>query len=116
MNLERSASDNFNSSPGLHVAITLKSLLKFLSSLFSLPVNVPGISSTKVRLCFPENNSLNLSKTMVFTWGISFNIRDFLFKIADSINPGLNSISIFIKLFSFIFSSENNFFFKLFTA
>ena len=67
VNLDKSASDNFSSSPGLHVAITLKSLLKSLSSLFSFVVNVPGISSTRVRLCFPENNSLNLSKTIVLT-------------------------------------------------
>ena len=116
MNLDKSASDNFFSSPVLQVAITLKFWLKFLNSLFSFVVNVPGMSSTKVKLCLPENNSLNLSNTIVFTWGISFKINDFLLRIADNIKPGLNSISMFIKLFSFIFSSENNFFFKLETA
>ena len=116
VNLDKSASDNFISSPVLHVAITLKFLLKFLNSLFSFVVKVPGISSTKVKLCFPENNSLNLSNTIVLTCGISFSMRDFLLSIADNINPGLNSISILIRLFSFVFSWENNFFFKFETA
>jgi hypothetical protein len=49
---DKRASDNFNSSPGLHVAITLKFSLKFLSSLFSFVVKVPGISSTRVNYVF----------------------------------------------------------------
>ena len=66
-NRERRASDNFVSSPVLHVAITLNLSLKFLNSFSFFVVNVPGISSTKVKLCLPENNSLNLYKTIVFT-------------------------------------------------
>ena len=54
--------------------MTLKSLLK---SLLFFVVNVFGISSTNVKLCSPENNSLNLSKTIALTFGESFDINDF---------------------------------------
>ena len=40
VNLDKRASDNFISSPGLQVAIILKCALKFLNSLFSSVVKV----------------------------------------------------------------------------
>ena len=50
------------------------------------------MSSERVIIFLSENNSLNLSKTDVFTFEIFFKIKDLSLKIADNINPGLNSI------------------------
>ena len=66
------------------------------------------MSSERVNIFLSENNSLNLSKTEVFTFEIFFNIKDLSLKMADNINPGLKSIFRSINLFSF--SEENNFF------
>ena len=81
------ASDNFDSSPSLQVAIILKSFPKFISFLFSL-VYVFWISSFKVIFLFPVRHSFNLSKFSVLTSAIFFKINDFFLITADNKIPG----------------------------
>ena len=65
VNLDNTASDNLFCSPKEHVANILKFSPKLENSLFPSFVKVSWISSFKVKLCFPENNSLKRSSTTV---------------------------------------------------
>ena len=96
-------------------------LLKLFNSLFLSVVKVSWISSFRVKLCFPDNNSLKRSNTTVLAFGKLAKINALCPKMADNINPGLNSIIIsFNKLLSFSFKlfsiSLNNLLYKFWTG
>ena len=76
------------------------------------------MSSFTVKLCFPENSSLNLSSTVVGRFDKFFKINFFLLKIAVKNKPGLNSniISLNAFLFSISLSFFSNFFLRLSNA
>ena len=99
VNLDKIASDNLFCSPKEHVANILKFSPKFENSLSPSFVKVSWISSFKVKLCFPENNSLKRSNTTVGKLDKYFKIKDLPDKMEFKINPGLNSRFTLFKFF-----------------